>query len=305
MMPSSSVLPAGVRQDALLTELRRLSWGAADILRAYARGEQPPHGFPKALSVDDGGEGPVSAADLAVNKWLLDGLSSAFPEADWTLLSEETAKEQLTEGQPVPAEWLWILDPLDGTKDFLQGTGEYAVHLALVRNKRPVIGVVLLPEADELWIGIVGEGAWCEDRQGERSPVRFSDRTAVSDLILVASRSHRDDRLVKLIDALALGGSKAVGSVGFKVATILRGETDLYVSLSGKSAPKDWDMAAPEAVLLAAGGRFTHADQADLTYNTGDVRQAGCLIASNGKAQAELCELARACLAEIDPGFAV
>ena len=57
----------------------------------------------------------------------------------------------------MPAEWLWILDPTDGTK-FLQGTGEYAVHLALVRNKRPVIGVVLLPEADELWIGIVGEG---------------------------------------------------------------------------------------------------------------------------------------------------
>ncbi|WP_025362115.1 3'(2'),5'-bisphosphate nucleotidase CysQ [Synechococcus sp. WH 8109] len=305
MMPSSADLPAGVDKEALLTELRRLSWGAADILRAYARGEQPPHGFPKALSVDEGGEGPVSAADLSVNKWLLDGLSAAFPKADWTLLSEETAKEQLTEGQPLPAEWLWILDPLDGTKDFLQDTGEYAVHLALVRDKRPVIGVVLLPEANELWIGIVGEGAWCEDRQGERSPVRFSHRTEVSDLILVASRSHRDDRLVKLIDSLNLGGSKAVGSVGFKVATILRGETDLYVSLSGKSAPKDWDMAAPEAVLLAAGGRFTHADQTDLSYNTGDVRQAGCLIASHGKAHAELGERATRAMAEIDPGFQV
>ena len=305
MMPSPAVLPAGVNQDVLLSELRRLSWGAADILRAYARGEQPPHGFPKALSVDDGGEGPVSASDLAVNQWLLDGLSAAFPKADWTLLSEETANEQLTEGQPLQAEWLWILDPLDGTKDFLQGTGEYAVHLALVRGQRPVLGVVLLPEVDELWIGIVGEGAWCEDRLGERSPVRFSDRTAVSDLILVASRSHRDDRLVKLIDGLALGGSKAVGSVGYKVATILRGETDLYVSLSGRSAPKDWDMAAPEAVLLAAGGRFTHADQTDLAYNTGDVRQAGCLIASHGKAHVELGESATRAMAEIDPGFQV
>ena len=78
MMPSPAVLPAGVNQDVLLSELRRLSWGAADILRAYARGEQPPHGFPKALSVDDGGEGPVSAADLAVNQWLLDGLSACL-----------------------------------------------------------------------------------------------------------------------------------------------------------------------------------------------------------------------------------
>ena len=304
-MSNSAILPAGVSTEALLTELRRLSWGAADILRAYARGEQPPHGFPKALNVENGGEGPVSAADLAVNQWLLEGLSGAFPDAGWTLLSEETAKEQLTEGEPLPAEWLWILDPLDGTKDFLQGTGEYAVHLALVRGNRPVLGVVLLPEADELWIGLVGDGAWCEDREGTRSPVRFSQREELSDLLLVASRSHRDDRLEKLIGELQLGGSKAVGSVGCKVATILRGETDLYISLSGRSAPKDWDMAAPEAVLLAAGGRFTHADLGDLTYNTGDVRQAGCLIASHGKAHVALGERATRAMAEIDPGFQV
>ena len=304
-MSNSAILPAGVSKEVLLTELRRLSWGAADILRAYARGEQPPHGFQKALSVDNGGEGPVSAADLAVNQWLLEGLSGAFPDAGWTLLSEETAKEQLTEGEPLPAEWLWILDPLDGTKDFLQGTGEYAVHLALVRGNRPVLGVVLLPEADELWIGLVGDGAWCEDREGTRSPVRFSQREELSDLLLVASRSHRDDRLEKLIGELQLGGSKAVGSVGCKVATILRGETDLYISLSGRSAPKDWDMAAPEAVLLAAGGRFTHADLGDLTYNTGDVRQAGCLIASHGKAHVALGERATRAMAEIDPGFQV
>ena len=304
-MSNSVILPAGVSKEALLTELRRLSWGAADILRAYARGEQPPHGFPKALSVDNGGEGPVSAADLAVNEWLLAGLSGAFPDAGWTLLSEETAKEQLTEGEPLPAEWLWILDPLDGTKDFLQGTGEYAVHLALVRGNRPVLGVVLLPEADELWLGLVGDDAWCEDRGGTRSPVRFSERSELSDLLLVASRSHRDDRLEKLIGELQLGGSKAVGSVGCKVATILRGETDLYISLSGRSAPKDWDMAAPEAVLLAAGGRFTHADLGDLTYNTGDVRQAGCLIASHGKAHVVLGERATRAMAEIDPGFQV
>ena len=304
-MSNSAILPAGVSMEALLIELRRLSWGAADILRAYARGEQPPHGFPKALSVDNGGEGPVSAADLAVNEWLLAGLSGAFPDAGWTLLSEETAKEQLTEGEPLPAEWLWILDPLDGTKDFLQGTGEYAVHLALVRGNRPVLGVVLLPEADELWLGLVGDDAWCEDRGGTRSPVRFSERTELSDLLLVASRSHRDDRLEKLIGELQLGGSKAVGSVGCKVATILRGETDLYISLSGRSAPKDWDMAAPEAVLLAAGGRFTHADLGDLTYNTGDVRQAGCLIASHGKAHVALGERATRAMAEIDPGFQV
>ena len=106
-MPSSPTLLAGINLEDVLKVLRPLSWGAADILRAYARGEQPPHGFPKALSVDNGGEGPVSAADLAVNQWLLDGLRQSFPTAGWTLLSEETAKEQLIEGQPLSAEWLW------------------------------------------------------------------------------------------------------------------------------------------------------------------------------------------------------
>jgi 3'(2'), 5'-bisphosphate nucleotidase len=304
----------------LLAELRRLAWGAADILRAYARGEQPPHGFPRALSVDEGGEGPVSAADLAVNRWLLDGLGRAFPHADWTLLSEETAAAQLQAGEPLPAEWLWILDPLDGTRDFLQGTGEYAVHLALVRGRRPVLGVVLLPEREELWFGLLdddgapaapaegpagGSACWCEDRRGTAVPARLSGRRRPGELVLVASRNHRDGRLEELLRALEPAASRAVGSVGCKVATILRGETDLYVSLSGRSAPKDWDMAAPEAVLTAAGGCFSHADGRPLTYNSGDVRQAGCLIASHGPAHAELCRRSAAALERIDPGFAV
>jgi 3'(2'), 5'-bisphosphate nucleotidase len=89
------------------------------------------------------------------------------------------------------------------------------------------------------------------------------------------------------------------------VATILRGQTDLYISLSGRSAPKDWDMAAPHAVLEAAGGAFTHADGAPLLYNTGDIRQAGCLIASHGASHAELCQRATTAMATIDPGFPV
>ena len=256
MMPTSPVVPEGISLDALLSELRRLSWGAADILLAYGRGEQPPYGFPPALSVADGGEGPVSAADLAVNGWLLDGLERAFPNAPWTLLSEETAKQQLTPGEPLPAEWLWILDPLDGTKDFLQGTGEYAVHLALVHHQRPVLGVVLLPELEELWFGL-GSQAWRENRAGQQRPAQLSARRDPAELVLVASRNHRDQRLEQLVAALQVGQTRSIGSVGGKVATILRGETDLYLSLSGSSAPKDWDMAAPEAVPMAGHSTTT------------------------------------------------
>ena len=190
--PSHVSLPEGVEGEALLAEMRRLAWGAAAILRAYARGETPPHGFPPALTVDEGGEGPVSAADLAVNQWLLDGLAGAFPQAPWTLLSEETAKEWLASGQPIASEWLWVLDPLDGTRDFLQGTGEYAVHLALVRQGNPVLGLIVLPELEELWFGVLpshpeaegtaealdapGGWAWCEDASGASQPPRLSSR---------------------------------------------------------------------------------------------------------------------------------
>ncbi|WP_094555742.1 3'(2'),5'-bisphosphate nucleotidase CysQ [Synechococcus sp. 1G10] len=311
-MMAAPCLPAGLDLEELLTQLRRLCWESAAILRAYARGEQPPFGYGAALSVDEGGEGPVTAADLAVNQHLLDGLAKAFPDAPWTLLSEETAKEQLSAGVPLEADWLWILDPLDGTRDFLQGTGEYAVHLALVHQRQPVLGVVLLPEKEELWFGLVGAaaeeligGAWRENPAGERFAPQLSERREPAELVLVASRNHRDQRLEQLIQALNLGSSLAVGSVGCKVATILRGETDLYLSLSGRSAPKDWDMAAPEAVLRAAGGAFSHADGRPLRYNNGDGLQAGCLIASHGLSHSELCERAVAAMARIDPGFVV
>ncbi|MEB3317312.1 MAG: 3'(2'),5'-bisphosphate nucleotidase CysQ [Cyanobacteriota bacterium] len=310
--PAHAPLPEGVEGEPLLAELRRLAWGASEILRAYARGETPPHGFSRALTVEEGGEGPVSAADLAVNRWLLDGLAAAFPHAPWSLLSEETAKDCLSSGQPIASEWLWVLDPLDGTRDFLQGTGEYAVHLALVREQSPVLGLILLPELEELWIGLppsagAGAGAvgtaWCEDPSGASQPPRLSQRRHSAELVLVASRSHRDQRLEALVDALQIGPSRAMGSVGGKVATILRGETDVYISLSGKSAPKDWDMAAPEAVLCAAGGAFSHADGRPLVYNRGDGLQAGCLIASHGAAHAQLCQRAATAMAAIDPGF--
>jgi 3'(2'), 5'-bisphosphate nucleotidase len=307
-------LPDGVEGRELLEALRPLAWGASAILRAYARGVAPPHGFPRALTVEEGGEGPVSAADLAVNRWLLDGLASAFPQAPWSLLSEETAKDWLVSGQPIATEWLWVLDPLDGTRDFLAGNGEYAVHLALVRGQSPVLGLILLPELEELWIGLLppptpnGSAtgvAWCENASGACVPPNLSQRAGEEELVLVASRNHRDQRLEQLLAALPIGASRAMGSVGGKVATILRGETDVYISLSGKSAPKDWDMAAPEAVLRAAGGEFSHADGRPLTYNTGHGLQAGCLIASHGAAHRLLCERAMGALATLDPTFSV
>ncbi len=303
MMPSQPVLPEGVQLESLLKKLRPLCWGAADILRAYARGEKPPFGFSRILDVDQSSEGPVSAADLAVNTWLLNGLKSEFPKTNWTLLSEETAKTELSQDEVIDAEWLWILDPLDGTKDFLQGSGEYAVHLGLVHLNRPVFGVVLLPEDQQLWFGVVGVGAWGENRKGEKTPASFSKREHENDISLVTSRNHRDQRLESLLKSLPYKREKVIGSVGCKVIAILRGEADLYISLSGNSAPKDWDMAGPEAVLISAGGSFTHANGAPLLYNNGDICQEGCLIATHGIQHSQICEKIKALLLDIDPNY--
>ena len=283
--------------------LRRGAWEAADLLRAYARGQQPPYGYPAQLAVEEGRDGPVSAADRAVHHHLLQTLHQTWPHAPWGLLSEETTHHD-DQDHPLDRQWVWLLDPLDGTRDFLDGTGHYATHLALLHQGRPWLGLVLLPEREELWFGVGGR-CWREDRQGIRRPVQLSRRHRCEDLILVASRNHRDERLDALIPRLGLAGSHSVGSVGCKVAAILRGEADVYVSLSGRSAPKHWDMAAPEAVLRAAGGCFRHGDGRPLTYGSSDLRQTGCLIASHGPCQDQLEARAQVAMASIDPGFAL
>ena len=305
MTQDLKILPEGIKLDPLLGVLRKLSWGAADILIAYAKGSQPPFGFSPVLKVDEGCEGPVSAADLAVNKWLIDGLHANFPEAPWEVISEETVQKDLIGGAPVDSEWLWVLDPLDGTKDFLQGTGDYAVHLALLYRNSPIFGIVLIPEKEELWIGVVGLSAWCEKRDGTKISVSFSKRSSISNYILVTSKNHIDNLLEKVIDRLPISGFSSVGSVGCKIATILRGEADFYISLSGTTSPKDWDMAAPHAVLKAAGGLFNHADGLSIKYNKGNLLQSGCLIASNGTNHSSICEMVRAQVQLIEPDYCI
>jgi len=289
-MSNELVVPEEIELECLLVELRKLSWIAADVLKAYARGIQPPHGFPKALTVQEGGDGPVSTADMAINTLFISGLKEKFPLVKWDILSEESSKDTTLKIIENNSDWQWILDPLDGTKDFLQGSENYAVHLALAYKKTPKIGIVLIPERDELWLGIIGTGAWSENHKGVKKSVCFSGRKEISNLINVSSKNHKEQILQNLLEEIKFCQTKNIGSVGCKVATILRGESDVYISLSGKTSPKDWDMAAPHAVIEAAGGVFSHADGKSLSYENSDYSQRGCLIASHGKSHKEICE---------------
>ncbi|NES80122.1 MAG: 3'(2'),5'-bisphosphate nucleotidase CysQ [Moorea sp. SIO2B7] len=280
------------RLEEIVAIARKVAWGAGDILRSYYRGEVKYEN----LDVQDKKDGPVTAADIAANHYILEQLQEKLGTEDFGYLSEETHKGS----EAIPYDWVWIIDPLDGTRDFIDKTGEYAVHIALAYQGRPMLAVVIIPEAEKVYFATKGNGTFVETRDGELKPIKVSERNTIEELYLVASRTHRDERFQKLLNQLPFKARNYVGSVGRKISTILEKKSDVYISLSGKSAPKDWDFAAPELILTEAGGKFTHFEGNPVVYNTGDVKKWGGIMASNGYCHEELCKLALENLATID-----
>ncbi len=258
--------------------------GAANILQSYYHGTaKDPN-----LDIQYKENEPVTLADLAVNQYILTSLQAALGQEKFGYISEETYKSQQSKD---PAELVWIIDPLDGTRDFIKKTGDYAVHIALVQNHRPVLAVVAVPEAQKLYYATIGGGAFVETPNGTM-PLQVSQGKPIEDLTVVVSSSHRHGKLEYLLQNLPCQHQKSIGSVGCKIATIVEQQADIYISLSGQSAPKDWDMAAPELILTESGGKFTHFDGSPLQYNTDDINQWGGLLASNGQYQEILCQSA-------------
>ncbi|BAY76451.1 inositol monophosphatase [Nostoc linckia NIES-25] len=276
----------------ILAIARQIGWEATDILRSYY------HGTAKDadLAVEYKQNEPVTVADIAVSQYILEKLQASLGNEDFTYISEESYQFLNKSLQP-STPWVWIIDPLDGTRDFIEKTGEYAIHIALIKETRPVLAVVAVPEAQKLYYATKGSGTFVETRDGS-VPLKVSSGKRIEDLTLVVSRSHRNQRLNYLLQNLPCQNQKTVGSVGCKIATIVEQQAEIYISLSGKSAPKDWDMAAPELILTEAGGQFTHFDGSPLKYNTGDINQWGGLLASNGEYHEVLCKEAERILAQ-------
>jgi 3'(2'), 5'-bisphosphate nucleotidase len=276
--------------DRILAVTRAVGWGGAKILQSYHRGEQD-------LAVNEEKKGgPVTAADLAANHYILGELQANFSDIDFGYLSEETHQGN----EAIPKDWVWIIDPLDGTRDFIDKTGEYALHIALCYQGRPIIAVVALPDQEKLYFAQKGKGTFLETSDGNITQVKVANKDQITDLYLVVSRTHRDQRFDNLLSQIPFFGKNYVGSVGCKIATILEQKSDVYISLSGKSAAKDWDFAAPELILTEAGGKFSYFDGQPVRYNRGDVRQWGGIMASNGPCHQQLCQLSTAILAQID-----
>ena len=273
-------LPNGVNVNNLIDDLKIFSWEASDILLTYSDVIQNSE---KELEIikNDNINDPVTLADLEVNELIIRRINQKYPDVNWTILSEENFKIKANNSYQ-NADWLWVLDPLDGTKDFIQGTGHFAMHLALNYKRKPYIGCVLIPEKDELWISY-GDKLWLEKRDGVIQKQNLSKTNILQKMTLVTSKNHRNKKLKNLIDKINFKKTIVMGSIGCKVASIVRGESDIYIALSlpGKSSPKDWDLAAPEAILRAAGGAITNIDNEDLVYGTAALEHPGIIIASN------------------------
>ncbi len=276
-------LPGGVDINNLIDDLRIFSWEASDILLYYSRklkNSDKKNNFIKNKELTD----PVTIADLEVNDLILKRMKERYQNTNWEYLSEENVKINQKQYLETNSEWLWILDPLDGTKDFIQGTGDYAMHFALNHKNRPIVGVVLIPEKDELWISN-GKTVWCEKRTNSKQSLKLSVEKDISEMTLVTSRNHNNATLKSLIDKIKFKKINNMGSIGCKIASLIRGESDIYISLSlaGKSSPKDWDFAAPEIILNAAGGKITNLDNKPLIYGEIGFEQRGLIVATNNR----------------------
>ncbi len=277
------------RYPELLDLARTIGWGAAAILR---QAEQ-------SFQIEKDGNSPVTSADLAVDRHILAGLQIELGTTEFAYLTEETFANQPAAdrlGQP----WVWIIDPLDGTKEFINGSGEYASHIALTHQGRPIIAVVACPGKGLLYSAIRGQGTFVETQGGDRRRIQVSTTANPADMTLLASRNHRNAQLEQLLTQLPHKAIKSVGSVGGKIAAIVEQQADLYISISGKSAPKDWDFAAPDLILTEAGGQMTRFDGSPLIYNQADVNQWGGILSSNGTCHTALCATANQILAQAE-----
>jgi len=274
-------LPSGVDINNLIDDIRILSWQAADILLYYSKLLENSDDKKNILK-NNNEEDPVTLADLKVNEIIIKRIDEKYKNINWDILSEENVKN--SKKFVSKNDWVWVLDPLDGTKDFIQKTGNYAMHLALNFKQKPYIGFVLIPDINQLWI-TDGKKTWCEKRDGTKYEPNLLSNKNLQEMILVTSKNHGNEILRNLIQKINFRKVEIMGSIGCKIASIVRGDSDIYICLSlpGKSSPKDWDFAAPEAILKAAGGAITNLDNEALTYGKTSFQQGGVIVATSNR----------------------
>jgi 3'(2'), 5'-bisphosphate nucleotidase len=204
-------------------------------------------------------DSPLTKADLASHKLIMGELGRHWP--DIPVLSEESANIPWATRKT----WrqYWLVDPLDGTKEFINRNGEFTVNIALIRDHCPVMGVVHVPVSDVSYSGATGTGAWRQQGTEARKPI--STRIpAASPAIIVGSRSHANPELASQLEKLGPHELTSMGS-SLKFCRVAEGLADFYPRLGPTC---EWDTAAAHAVVEAAGGQVVKLDGSALDYNS-------------------------------------
>ncbi len=203
-------------------------------------------------------ESPLTKADLASHREIAAGLEALTP--DIPIISEESGLPTFEERSAW--ETYWLIDPLDGTKEFVNRNGEFTVNIALIQQHRPILGVVFVPVTGATYIGCEGYGAERRDADGRVQRLTVGERSEAP-VRVVGSRSHRGESLNRFLEQLGDVELHPVGS-SLKFCYVAEGSADIYPRLGPTS---EWDTAAAQAVVEQAGGAVLEIDGTPLSYN--------------------------------------
>lgn len=253
---------------------------------AFEAGAVTMRYFGTDLRVDDKGRGdPVTEADRASQALIVAGLRREFP--DYGVLAEEKDDTESWAERRLA----WVVDPLDGTKDFVAGRPGWSVMIGLLRDFEPVLGVMHQPTTGLTFRAAPGLGSVMSGPEGE-TRLQTSPWADLARLRLVTSQVHRSPKIDRVKSELGTRDELNVGSAGLKISLVARGERELYVNPEGHC--RLWDTCAPQVVLEQAGGRISDRHGDPIRYAPDAIRLERGIIASNGPAHdAVIAKLAR------------
>ncbi|GAA0421366.1 3'(2'),5'-bisphosphate nucleotidase CysQ [Cocleimonas flava] len=242
----------------LLPEIRRIAVGAGEkIMEIYKSG------FDTETKSDDS---PVTSADLAANKFIDEELKKL--DLQFPILSEESA--HLPFEERASRDTYWLVDPLDGTKEFINRRDSFTVNIALIDQHKPILGVVYAPALGLSYFAGKGLGSFKTSDESSTEPEAIHSRDVPDTAIFVGSRSHTGEDMVKFLENYeADNGQYDLQSMGssLKMCMVAEGNADLYPRLWLTS---EWDTAAAHCILNEAGGKIVNIDMSPLLYNTKD-----------------------------------
>jgi 3'(2'), 5'-bisphosphate nucleotidase len=252
----------------LLSTLANIAASAGElVMRSYCRPIQVEFKGPND---------PVTSADRAANTLICEALADSFPE--WPVVAEESDPECFANYRR--AKCVFFVDPIDGTREFVDRIDEFAVMIGLVEGETAKAGVIHAPVGGVTWAGEVGRGAWRFVTGGSDTPISTSHTTRISEGTVLVSRSRRSPELDGHIQALRAGSLRSLGSAGLKAAMVADGTADVYLAIG--AAGKRWDACAADALVTAAGGRVSDMLGRAFDYRSVSLVNSFGIVASNG-----------------------